>query len=227
MDQFTPPSPPRGQLRSSKCSRPSKRKKSTKPSISDASPRFRCSYSGCTSSFRRSSDQARHEKSIHGPKQQCSYQGCSYWTGRPDKLNEHTRKIHKTAGKSIVPFARSSTDHCSAAPNQSPYISQLESNTPYQPATISVPLDLMKFDTPNSATPPSSSSPASYKATNSTSNSASIDWSLNNGVFEEDRFMDCPIYSDFGIPVYADMWSLAPGQTCVAPFWDISFEWFG
>jgi hypothetical protein len=104
--------PSRGQRRSSKCactykisnhSRiPTTGKESTKPSISDTAPRFYCAFPGCTSSFRRASDQVRHEKSIHGPKRQCIYQGCKYSTGRSDKLNEHTRKIHKGTGKSVV-----------------------------------------------------------------------------------------------------------------------------
>ena len=78
----------------------SRRKKSN--NMRPARPRVFCDIAGCTSSFCRLSDLARHKKTLHGPKQQCAHHGCQYATGRDDKMNEHVRKIHKSAGKTIL-----------------------------------------------------------------------------------------------------------------------------
>ncbi|KAH8817191.1 hypothetical protein F5884DRAFT_778715 [Xylogone sp. PMI_703] len=58
--------------------------------------RCRCNIFGCSSTFSRPSDLARHKKSIHGPKEECIFRNCGYATGRSDKMKEHMRKKHST-----------------------------------------------------------------------------------------------------------------------------------
>jgi len=69
------------------------------------SPRFcyECDIVGCSSTFTRIYDLARHKKTIHGPKEQCIFLGCGYATARLDKMKEHVKKRHSTSGM-ISPF---------------------------------------------------------------------------------------------------------------------------
>lgn len=73
--------------------------KKTSKTVGRTSSRIACPVPGCTSTFGRRSDLARHQKSIHGPKTKCAYTACAYMTGRVDKMAEHMRKIHQTAGE--------------------------------------------------------------------------------------------------------------------------------
>lgn len=59
------------------------------------STRYSYNLAGCTSTFRRQPDLARHVKSIHGPKTPCPQGNCGYATGREDKMKEHVHKNHK------------------------------------------------------------------------------------------------------------------------------------
>jgi hypothetical protein len=116
---------------------------------------------------------------------------------------------------------RAFADSCAAGSSQ---ISR--ASPPYDPISFSPPFESPKLDILFTATPASLSSLPLYTSNNSPNISAPIEWDSNSGVYAEDIFMDCPIYSDFETPFCADTWSLGPDENCVAPAWDIPFEWF-